>query len=221
MFLPRVASSEADLVARSSTDLSQHARILPLPPPPPQSFRGTLHCRGSSRSPRWRVLTSPSPTTFLPSLSTRLSLADSFFSFLFYHPAPGDAPGWKWAAAAEPGVYTAKAEGHSDEFAHEYKGSPVAPTDGKVFIDSIKQALKDVIAAEPLITRYDTIAGDGDCGTCLENGAIGESRPFALLVSSSALAVVSSLLSLPRYSESHRRGTHLRYRRYRCDSFSR
>ncbi|KAL7413994.1 dihydroxyacetone kinase [Mrakia frigida] len=120
--------------------------------------------------------------------------------------APGDAPGWKWAAAAEPGVYTAKAEGHSDEFAHEYKGTPVAPTDGKVFIEAIQQALKDVIAAEPLITRYDTIAGDGDCGTCLENGAIGILKAIdGGLISNTD--VIAAILSLAEQIEIHMDGT--------------
>ena len=32
-------------------------------------------------------------------------------------------------------------------------------------------ALKSVIAAEPAITRYDTIVGDGDCGVGLKRGA--------------------------------------------------
>lgn len=32
-------------------------------------------------------------------------------------------------------------------------------------------ALKSVIAAEPAITRYDTIVGDGDCGVGLRRGA--------------------------------------------------
>lgn len=33
------------------------------------------------------------------------------------------------------------------------------------------QGLKRVIAAEPLVTKYDTIVGDGDCGVGLKRGA--------------------------------------------------
>jgi triose/dihydroxyacetone kinase / FAD-AMP lyase (cyclizing) len=31
--------------------------------------------------------------------------------------------------------------------------------------------LKSVIAAEPEVTKYDTLVGDGDCGLCLKNSA--------------------------------------------------
>lgn len=35
----------------------------------------------------------------------------------------------------------------------------------------LSSGLKRVIAAEPLVTRYDTIVGDGDCGVGLKRGA--------------------------------------------------
>jgi triose/dihydroxyacetone kinase / FAD-AMP lyase (cyclizing) len=35
-------------------------------------------------------------------------------------------------------------------------------------------ALNRLIAAEPEITKYDTIVGDGDCGIGLKRGAEGE-----------------------------------------------
>jgi dihydroxyacetone kinase len=34
--------------------------------------------------------------------------------------------------------------------------------------------LERVIAAEPEVTKYDTIVGDGDCGIGLKRGAEGE-----------------------------------------------
>ncbi|KAG7108240.1 Dihydroxyacetone kinase 1 like protein [Verticillium longisporum] len=37
--------------------------------------------------------------------------------------------------------------------------------------DPLSRALEDVIAAEPDITEYDTVVGDGDCGICLRRGA--------------------------------------------------
>lgn len=37
----------------------------------------------------------------------------------------------------------------------------------------LKSGLKNVVKVEPQVTRYDTIAGDGDCGETLVNGAIG------------------------------------------------
>jgi dihydroxyacetone kinase len=36
-------------------------------------------------------------------------------------------------------------------------------------------ALHMLIKAEPDITNYDTIVGDGDCGICLKRGADGKS----------------------------------------------
>ncbi len=47
-------------------------------------------------------------------------------------------------------------------------------SDFKLFSRAVESACESVIAAEPEITRYDTIAGDGDCGTCLKAGADGE-----------------------------------------------
>ncbi|KAJ9125697.1 hypothetical protein QFC22_000660 [Naganishia vaughanmartiniae] len=41
----------------------------------------------------------------------------------------------------------------------------------RVFRDALREACKNVIAAEPEITQFDTIAGDGDCGLCLKSGA--------------------------------------------------
>ncbi|KAM0326111.1 hypothetical protein ACHAQA_006704 [Verticillium albo-atrum] len=51
------------------------------------------------------------------------------------------------------------------------------PSDFKVDASHAKtaliRALKDLIAAEPAITEYDTVVGDGDCGICLKRGAEG------------------------------------------------
>lgn len=42
-----------------------------------------------------------------------------------------------------------------------------------MFISALEAALKSVISAEPEITKYDTIAGDGDAGLTLKAGASG------------------------------------------------
>jgi triose/dihydroxyacetone kinase / FAD-AMP lyase (cyclizing) len=39
----------------------------------------------------------------------------------------------------------------------------------------LERGLDAVIAAEPEITRYDDIVGDGDCGTTMKRGAEGRS----------------------------------------------
>ncbi|KAK3359729.1 Dak1 domain-containing protein [Lasiosphaeria hispida] len=43
--------------------------------------------------------------------------------------------------------------------------------DASVAQVALKQALESVISAEPEVTRYDTIVGDGDCGIGLKRGA--------------------------------------------------
>jgi hypothetical protein len=45
--------------------------------------------------------------------------------------------------------------------------------DGDYATKALTEALRRVIAAEPDITRYDTIVGDGDCGIGLKRGAEG------------------------------------------------
>ena len=46
-----------------------------------------------------------------------------------------------------------------------------------MFIGAIKRAAEALVAAEPEITRQDTIAGDGDAGLTLKAGAEGTSKP--------------------------------------------
>lgn len=43
--------------------------------------------------------------------------------------------------------------------------------DGSKFESNLVNALKVLLLEEPKITHYDTIVGDGDCGTTLANGA--------------------------------------------------
>lgn len=103
--------------------------------------------------------------------------------------APADAPGWAWHSKAEPGQYdtpsgeanTSGVETADHTVAHtvENVGKPLAPASAGKFISAIERACKDIIAAEPELTRFDTIAGDGDCGLCLEAGGKGILRAIA------------------------------------------
>jgi dihydroxyacetone kinase len=43
--------------------------------------------------------------------------------------------------------------------------------DVKLFTHTVTRGLTSLIAAEPLLTRYDTLVGDGDCGNGLKRGA--------------------------------------------------
>jgi dihydroxyacetone kinase len=45
--------------------------------------------------------------------------------------------------------------------------------DPKVLEAAIRGATDAVIQAEPRITEYDTILGDGDCGQTLKTAALG------------------------------------------------
>ncbi|CCM00356.1 uncharacterized protein FIBRA_02386 [Fibroporia radiculosa] len=84
-----------------------------------------------------------------------------------------DVPGWKWTAPAKPlrpseqtkqtsGVASAAAVGEVTKLRVD---------DPQAFIASVKRTCKALIEAEPELTRMDSIAGDGDCGLTLKDGA--------------------------------------------------
>lgn len=50
--------------------------------------------------------------------------------------------------------------------------------DASAATKALKAGLEAVVAAEPDVTRYDSIVGDGDCGIGLERGAEGKTSPF-------------------------------------------
>lgn len=50
-------------------------------------------------------------------------------------------------------------------------------TNAKVAHEGLVRGLESLIAAEPEVTRYDTVVGDGDCGIGLRRGADGEFTP--------------------------------------------
>ncbi|KAL1899903.1 dihydroxyacetone kinase Dak1 [Sporothrix stenoceras] len=92
---------------------------------------------------------------------------------------PAEATGWSspiptatWdkAAKASPeekaaAPAAAASESTSDSTPSNLKADPVA------YHSALEHGLKAVIAAEPEITHYDTIVGDGDCGTGMKRGA--------------------------------------------------
>jgi dihydroxyacetone kinase len=85
--------------------------------------------------------------------------------------APSEAAGW--AAPIRKETWEAKSSQTREQagFAEE----EIKPTGLKWDAKSVKTALttglERVIAAEPDITRYDTVVGDGDCGVGLKRGA--------------------------------------------------
>ncbi|KAI5476272.1 putative dihydroxyacetone kinase 1 [Pseudohyphozyma bogoriensis] len=85
--------------------------------------------------------------------------------------APASSPGWKFAAKGVPGVPSAPAA-VAEPPVIKSGGAPV-PYDAAFFEKAVIAAAEAVIKAEPEITKYDTIAGDGDCGLCLKSGGEG------------------------------------------------
>lgn len=90
--------------------------------------------------------------------------------------APSEVPGW--SAPIRKETWEAKNNAVRDgvsQIAQETK-----PSGLKMDVEGAKSALKNalerVIAAEPDITRYDTVVGDGDCGIGLKRGAEGTSH---------------------------------------------
>lgn len=77
--------------------------------------------------------------------------------------------------------------------------------DASTFKTKVSQACRNVIDAEPEITRYDTIVGDGDCGETLARGA----RAVLSFLDSSDLSedAVSTLLHIANVIENNMDGT--------------
>lgn len=47
----------------------------------------------------------------------------------------------------------------------------IFPVDSTLIAKALQSGLNRLILAEPEITKYDTMVGDGDCGLCLKGGA--------------------------------------------------
>ncbi|KAK9467004.1 Dak1 domain-containing protein [Lipomyces arxii] len=105
-----------------------------------------------------------------PGFSITLLKAKS--ALLSYLDAPTKAVGFT------PGsIVTGKAEWTSRMIESSVVPAPVAATNGQskpkildpeIFVSALSAACKKAIAAEPLITQYDTVVGDGDCGYTLK-----------------------------------------------------
>lgn len=98
-------------------------------------------------------------------------------TILKYMDAPASSPGWKYLVTAEPGVPQPAAP-PKEEVSLKSGAAPVPPLDFALFQKAVTAACETVIKAEPEITKYDTIAGDGDCGLCLKAMASGIVKAF-------------------------------------------
>lgn len=90
--------------------------------------------------------------------------------------APAEATGW--SAAVKSDTWSMKRPGESGKESdsvseYEYHPSNLI-VDFGLAKSALSTALHRLIAAEPDITNYDTIVGDGDCGIGLKRGAEGK-----------------------------------------------
>lgn len=82
-----------------------------------------------------------------------------------------EAPGWKWSSNSAPSALHLTKSSAVPSLPSAGKGQMLRATDTAAFTANIQKACEGLIAAEPEITRMDTIAGDGDCGLTLKAGA--------------------------------------------------
>ncbi|ORY73441.1 Dak1 domain-domain-containing protein [Leucosporidium creatinivorum] len=133
------------------------------------SFMSSLNLPGFSIS---LVLLPREPVATSATFSSKLTFDKELLIDCF--DAPTEAPGWRWSFKGRPEEVKVeeKEKVEKKEESDEGVKGP-APTDPKLFLSALSQALKLIIAAEPEITRYDTLAGDGDAGLTLKSGAEG------------------------------------------------
>ena len=88
--------------------------------------------------------------------------------------APSEVTGWSAPIPRE--TWEANNTAERTGVAEESKRLPESGLtwDPAVAASALTAGLERVIAAEPEITRFDTIVGDGDCGTGLKRGAEGK-----------------------------------------------
>ncbi|KIW21050.1 dihydroxyacetone kinase [Exophiala spinifera] len=85
--------------------------------------------------------------------------------------APAEALGW--SAPINTETWNAKNDStmeHHADSSRDLKASNLSINPERSF-SLLKAGLDKMIAAEPEVTRYDTIVGDGDCGTGLKRGS--------------------------------------------------
>ncbi|KAF8637581.1 hypothetical protein AX17_002650 [Amanita inopinata Kibby_2008] len=84
-----------------------------------------------------------------------------------------DVPGWRWSSGRTPlGPLSQSSSSLSDDQINLQKSFiRLKFIDPRAFVNMIQRVCNSLIAAEPEITRMDTIAGDGDCGLTLKAGA--------------------------------------------------
>jgi dihydroxyacetone kinase len=113
---------------------------------------------------------------------------------------PCEATGWSTPIRKE--TWEARNTATRDEDASA--GDEIQPTgltlDREAAQQALTRALEAVVAAEPEVTRYDTVVGDGDCGIGLKRGAEGEFNHqinHSMLLTHDTPAILAHLQSHP------------------------
>lgn len=117
-------------------------------------------------------LNAPGISLTIFNISKLVTSKFSTCDLLLFIDAETDAPGWK------PKVYAQEEWSREHEEVDSSKEIATLTTsdkkiDGKKFAKALAAAMNQLIAKESLITRCDTMVGDGDCGETLKAGALG------------------------------------------------
>ncbi|KAF7794311.1 hypothetical protein EIP86_005445 [Pleurotus ostreatoroseus] len=156
------------------------------------TFMTSLNMAGFSIT----LLLLPSGTESGVSASKIISLLDD----------PAGAPGWKWTSNAVPIAEPAAPTKRTESAALASSSGTLKAADPKAFIEAVQRACKALNDEEPEITRMDNIAGDGDCGLTLRDGAnavLAEVKSGKI----SGEDVVGSVIAVSKVAEEQMGGT--------------
>ncbi len=117
-------------------------------------------------------------------------------TILEYLDLPTTAPGW--SPALLPGVYEQTANEISASVPARKAPTSTIKLDPKLVESMILGACNELVTAEPEITKYDTITGDGDCGQTLKQAseAIRQALSSGKLDTGNAVGVTGDIASI-------------------------
>ncbi|EIN05986.1 dihydroxyacetone kinase [Punctularia strigosozonata HHB-11173 SS5] len=118
-----------------------------------------------------------------------------------------EVPGWKWSSGRVPDLAKSSQLSTEQSEVSPRKTHVARPApDPRGFVTTLEKICHALIAAEPEITRMDTIAGDGDCGTTLKTGASAVLDAIRRGVITGE-DVVGSAVALAQVADEHMGGT--------------
>jgi len=108
--------------------------------------------------------------------------------------APSEVTGWAAPIRKQTWETRNTATRESDESASQEIKSSGLKMDAAAATTVLTRALESVIAAEPDVTRYDTVVGDGDCGIGLKRGAEGKTTQYTIVKRALVLTASAAIL---------------------------